>query len=57
MSAYSQILYHIVFRTKNSKKTIPLENSSLLYAYIWGIIKNRKENGIDLDEKWFWQDE
>jgi REP element-mobilizing transposase RayT len=42
MSAYTQILYHIVFRTKNSKKTITAENASLLYAYIWGIIKNKK---------------
>jgi REP element-mobilizing transposase RayT len=42
MSAYRQILYHIVFRTKNNKKSIPIDNSSLLFAYIWGIIKNKK---------------
>lgn len=40
--AYRQILYHIVFRTKYSGKTIPLEKAPELYKYIWGIIKNKK---------------
>ena len=42
MSAYRQILYHIVFRTKGSENTINQEHSSDLYKYIWGIIKNKK---------------
>jgi len=42
MSAYRQILYHIVFRTKGSKKTINQENFVELKKYIWGIIKNKK---------------
>ena len=42
MSSYRQILYHIVFRTKNSQKTLNIENSEELYKYIWGIIKNKK---------------
>ena len=42
MSAYHQILYHIVFRTKYSEKSIRQEYSSELYKYIWGIIKNKK---------------
>jgi REP element-mobilizing transposase RayT len=42
MSAYRQILYHIVFRTKYSEKSIRQEYSSNLYKYIWGIIKNKK---------------
>jgi REP element-mobilizing transposase RayT len=42
MSAYRQILYHIVFRTKNSERSITPDNSSVLYAYFWGIIKNKK---------------
>lgn len=42
MSAYTQIIYHIVFRTKGSEKTIDITNSSELYKYIWGIIKNKK---------------
>jgi REP element-mobilizing transposase RayT len=41
MSSYRQILYHIVFRTKNSEKSLPLDKSEELYKYIWGIIKNK----------------
>ena len=41
MSAYRQILYHIVFRTKGSERTINQEYSKDLYQYIWGIIKNK----------------
>ncbi|HLR36885.1 MAG TPA: IS200/IS605 family transposase [Chitinophagaceae bacterium] len=40
--AYRQILYHIVFRTKYSEKTIPQDNAPELYKYIWGIIKNKQ---------------
>ena len=42
MSAYRQILYHIVFRTKSSEMTINQNHSADLYKYIWGIIKNKK---------------
>ena len=42
MSSFRQILYHIIFRTKNSAKTLPLFDSEELYRYIWGIIKNKK---------------
>jgi len=41
MSSYRQILYHIVFRTKDSRKTLVPEHSRELYAYIMGIIKNK----------------
>ncbi len=41
MSAYRQILYHIVFRTKGSKPVIHQDHSADLYKYIWGIIKNK----------------
>jgi len=44
MSSYRQILYHIIFRTKDSQKTLNLENSEELYKYIWGIIKGK--NGV-----------
>ena len=40
--AYTQILYHIVLRTKQSEHSIAQENVSSLYKYIWGIIKNKK---------------
>ena len=42
MSAYRQILYHIVFRTKGSEKTINQTHVIELKKYIWGIIKNKK---------------
>ena len=41
MSAYRQIPYHIVFRTKGSEKTIRQEYRKDLYQYIWDIIKNK----------------
>jgi REP-associated tyrosine transposase len=41
MSSYRQILYHIIFRTKNSTKSLPQIHSSELYSYITGIIKNK----------------
>jgi putative transposase len=42
MSSYRQILFHIVFRTKNGKKTVTQDHVKELYAYIVGIIKNKK---------------
>ena len=52
MSAYRQILYHIVFRTKKSENTINQENVAELYKYIRGVIKNKncvlyRINGMD----------
>ena len=50
--SYTQILYHIVLRTKHSEKSIAQNNVSSLYKYVWGIIKNKKGtlyriNGIE----------
>jgi putative transposase len=42
MSSYRQILYHIIFRTKNGNPTLNTEHSKELFAYILGIIKNKK---------------
>jgi len=41
MSSYRQIFYHIVFRTKRSHKTLPLDYHKKLFAYIMGIIKQK----------------
>jgi len=41
MSGCRQILYHLIFRTKDSRKTLVQEHSVELYAYIMGIIKNK----------------
>ncbi|MDR1678952.1 MAG: IS200/IS605 family transposase [Prevotellaceae bacterium] len=40
--SYTRLLYHIVFRTKYGKPTIPEEHEKELYAYIMGIINNKK---------------
>ena len=42
MSSYRQILYHIIFRTKRNERTLALDHSRKLYAYIYGIIKSKK---------------
>lgn len=42
MATYTQILYQIVFSTKNRKKTLLKENREELYRYIWGVLKNKK---------------
>lgn len=40
--SYTRLLYHIVFRTKNSLDTIPEKHEKELYAYIMGIANNKK---------------
>jgi putative transposase len=52
MSSYRQLLYHLVFRTKESLPTIRQDNVNQLYAYITGIIKNKNShlyriNGVE----------
>ena len=42
MATYIQILYQIVFSTKNREKTLLKENREELYRYIWGVLKNKK---------------
>ena len=37
--SYLQLLYHIVFRPKESKPVIPVEHEEKLYRYIWGFVK------------------
>lgn len=42
MSTYTQIIYQIVFSTKNREHTLTDENRNELFRYISGIIKNQK---------------
>lgn len=42
MSTYTQILYQIVFTTKNNEMTLNDSGQEKLYKYIWGILKNKK---------------
>ena len=52
MSTFTQILYHIVFSTKNRERTLTKKNRPQLFKYIWGIIENKHShpywiNGVD----------
>jgi len=52
MSSYRQILYHLIFRTKDSRKSLNQDHSRELYAYILGFIKNKncflyRINGVE----------
>ena len=42
MSTYTQILYQIVFSTKNREQTLLNPNRRELFKYIWGILKNKQ---------------
>jgi len=42
MATYTQILYQIVYSTKNREKVLLKENREKLYRYIWGILKNKR---------------
>ena len=42
MSTYTQIIYQIVFSTKNREHTLEKKNQKELLKYIWGILKNKK---------------
>ena len=39
-NTYTQLLFHVVFSTKNRERTLPDDHRELLYRYIWGIHKN-----------------
>ena len=42
MSTYTQIIYQIVFGTKNNENTLTKDNRSNLFEYILGILLNNK---------------
>ncbi len=42
MSTYTQILYQIVFTTKNRENVLIKEGREELYKYIWGALKQKK---------------
>lgn len=52
MSSYRQILYHIVFRTKDSAETLPIEQCDQLYKYIWDMIKNKNSICTNIRPLW-----
>ncbi len=42
MSTYTQILYQIVFSTKNRKEALIESDRERLYRFIWGVLQNQK---------------
>lgn len=40
--SYTRLMYHIVFRTKNSVPALSPEHESAFHSYVCGIIKNKK---------------
>jgi putative transposase len=42
MSTYTQLLYQIVFSTKNRKRTLSKTNREILFKYISGLLANKK---------------
>jgi REP element-mobilizing transposase RayT len=41
MSTYTQIIYQIVFSTKNRERSLNKYKRDDLYKYIWGVLKNK----------------
>lgn len=39
-NTYTQLLFHVVFSTKNRQRTLPDEHRVSLFRYVWGIQKN-----------------
>ncbi|MBO6190388.1 MAG: IS200/IS605 family transposase [Alloprevotella sp.] len=39
--SYTRLIYHIVFRTKDSRRAITIEHERELYRYIWGFVRSR----------------
>jgi REP element-mobilizing transposase RayT len=60
LATYTQIIYHIVFATKNRECVLDKPRREDLFRYIWGIIKNHEGhvfrlNGVEDDltpERW-----
>src|SRR5688572_15873266 len=42
MSTYTQIIYHIVFSTKNRERVLIAPGREELFRYVWGVLKNKQ---------------
>jgi len=57
----SRIILHIVFSTKNRYKSIPLDITSNLHAYLAATCRKQggedllKKHNINYDEQYLWQ--
>ena len=48
-NTYTQIYIHIVFAVKGRQPLIPKEHKAELHRYITGIVKNKKQNVIQIN--------
>ena len=42
MSSYTQIIYHVVFSTKNRERALGKPRRDDLYRFIWGVLQKRQ---------------
>ena len=42
MSTYTQIIYHLVYSTRDRRPVLDSERHEELFRYIWGVVNNRK---------------
>jgi putative transposase len=52
MTTYTQIIYHIVFSTKNRESVLSKNKREELFKFIWGVLKNKnchlyRINGVE----------
>jgi REP element-mobilizing transposase RayT len=52
VATYTQIIYHIVFATKNRERVLTRPRREDLFRYVWGIVKNHDShlfriNGVE----------
>ena len=52
LATYTQIIYHIVFATKNRERVLDKSHREDLFRYIWGIVNNHnchlfRLNGVE----------
>jgi len=52
LATYTQVIYHVVFATKNRERTLDKSYREELFRYIWGIVKNHdchlfRVNGVE----------
>jgi REP element-mobilizing transposase RayT len=52
MTTYTQLIFHIIFSTKNRQAALSAEKREDLFRYIWGIAKNKQShlyriNGVE----------
>jgi putative transposase len=42
MSTYTQIIYHVVFSTKDRRRVLDAQPRERFFRYVWGFLENKK---------------